>query len=191
MDEGVSTSMDALVGLLEKKGSVKMGEAVKELNTDKSHVEGWAEMLRKAGVAEVKYSVIGGAVIKKGPKFDEVVKNGSVEKPAVSEDKSKSPPKEASTDNKQSSSPPKQTSSTLAPPGQGGYSLIRKKIDDEEKTMEQEIKELKEEQSIIVTHMQKVIDETKRISEYLDQLETALDTTSQKRQDKLEAIKAK
>ena len=191
MVDNVSTSMDQLVGLLEKGGTIKISDASRELGTDKEHVEGWAKMLEKAGIVNIHYSVVGGALLKRGPKFDTVVRApaspprqlpappavATTPKPALATVTSRPapmavPPRPAPAE---SSSPAPKFS------GQPGeYLLIRRKIEEEQKTIADDLQKLKQEQALVVRYMDEIEAEESKLSDYVDALRVAVDKMNQK-----------
>jgi hypothetical protein len=169
MDQGgVSTSMDQLVELLEKSGTVKINDAAKELGVDKIRVESWARMLEKADVIGIHYSVIGGAILKRGPKFDSVIKKKKVEtkekeldvvKPKVEEEATPLTVKKAA--------PAKATELKETPKD---FLLIKRKLDEEEDIVEADLKRLHEEEAKVVEYMKVLIGEGKKLTEYIETL---------------------
>jgi len=149
--------MDQLVGLLQKKGVVKVTDAAKELGTDKEHIESWAKMLEKADAIEVHYSVIGGALLKKGPKFDSVVRGEIVCVPVATLRPLTLP-----------TSLPRRPESPAQAAAE--YALIRKKLEEEEETLETDLRKLYEEQAAVVQYMSEVVIEGKKIAEYIETL---------------------
>lgn len=155
----VSTSMDQLVGLLQTRGVVKVTDAAKELGTDKGHIESWAKMLEKADAIEVHYSVIGGALLKKGPKFDSVVRGEIVCVPVAT---LRPQPLTLPTSLPRRPESPAQAAAE--------YALIRKKLEEEEETLETDLRKLYEEQAAVVQYMSEVVIEGKKIAEYIETL---------------------
>ncbi len=151
--------MDQLVGLLQKRGVVKVTDAAKELGTDKEHIESWAKMLEKADALEVHYSVIGGALLKKGPKFDSIARGGMVCVPVAAQ-RPRMPSLPTSLPRRPES--PAQVAAE--------YALIRKKLEDEEETLETDLRKLYEEQAAVVQYMSEVVAEGKKIAEYIETL---------------------
>lgn len=68
----VLTSMDQLLEILEDRDKISMDDAAKELGVDRKHLESWTKMLEGASLIELHFSIIGGAIIKKGPNFEAV-----------------------------------------------------------------------------------------------------------------------
>lgn len=179
MAEGVSTSMDQLIGLLSSKGFIKITDAARDLNTDKSHIESWAKMLEKEGIVQVHYSVIGGAVIKKGPKFDTVTKGPA--KSGITAEKPK--PIEAS----QVEIKPKQPM-----PGPKSapeeYLFIRKKIEDEGQTFKEDLQKLAVDQGKIIEGMTMLIQEGRKLEEYIENLQQVVERVNEKRDETLSSV---
>jgi hypothetical protein len=176
----VSTSMDQLVELLKDRGAVKVSQAAEELDVDKGHIESWAKMLEKANAIELHYSVIGGAVLKKGKDFDSIVqkvKSGEIK----SEGSTKKLSKEAKEEPKEE--PKKEEAPGNAPQE---YKLIRKKITDEEKVIEDDIRKLRDEQVRIVQYMSKVIEEGNNLIEYIENLRQLVERTNEIADKKIE-----
>ncbi len=195
MDGGVSTSMDQLVGLLEKKDNIKINDAAKELDTDKEHVESWTRMLEKAGLIELHYSVIGGAFIKRGPKFDTVAKGG-VKGVEGSKESGGEEPKEEHTAQEApkegEEEKPKEAEKKETPPKKpeaagdmaGDYRLIRKEILEEETAVEEELKKLQSEEEKVVEYMNALIDEGKKLTEYIEALSQILEQLQKEKDTK-------
>ena len=152
--------MDQLIGLLESKGSIKMSDASRELSADKERVESWAKMLEKAGMVEIHYSVIGGAILKKGPKFA-YASRGAPTAPL--------PARKAESQAQKASEPGK---SGIAPASdmQQEYALIRKRIDEEETIIDKDLKLLYDEHAIIAQYMSTLIAEGNKLSENIETL---------------------
>ncbi len=70
VDKEVLTGMDKLVQLLQETDSIKTDQAAKELGFHKDLVEEWANTLEKAGIVKIKYSILGGDKITRGPNFE-------------------------------------------------------------------------------------------------------------------------
>ena len=68
----VLTEIDRLLEILDHREKISIGNAAKELGVDKKLLEGWVKMLEDAGLVKSQYSIIGGTIITKGPKFDAV-----------------------------------------------------------------------------------------------------------------------
>ncbi len=164
MEEDVANSMDQLVGLLEKEGAIKLGDAAKALDVDKERIESWAKMLVKADVAQIHYSVIGGAILRKGPQFDSVVKKITPTSKTVSKP----------LPIKQKEAPPLAIKSAIKKVNQseipGDYKLIQKKIEEGEKNIERDLIELREEQIKIVDSMNVLMEEGNKLAGYIEAL---------------------
>jgi hypothetical protein len=180
METGVSTIMDQLVGLLESKPTVKMGDAAKQLDVPKDRVESWAKMLEKEGVIQIHYSVIGGALLKKGQNFDDFQKKSAAKKAPLPLPKEVKPPpaKEAPSLTVQVSKTPR------------NYALIKKQIAEEEQTIEKELARLREEQAKIVESMTVLVAEGHKLTEYIEALRVAADQVSKTRGKKLAKVSA-
>ena len=198
MDGGVSTSMDQLVELLEKKDTIKVTDAAKELGTDKEHVESWTRMLEKAGLVQLHYSVIGGAFVKRGPKFDTLAASGSkqaLQAPGLRTESPK-PAQGAAAPAAQGPKPAPQAApaavgakpvSVQAPAPEGAaklppkvgtsmkYLLIRKRIEDEEVIVQENMKKLQDEEQKVMEYMNMLIGEGKKLTEYIETLRQILD----------------
>jgi len=176
MAEGVSTSMDQLVELLEKNTMIKMSEAAKELGVDKQRIESWARMLEKAEAVELHYSVIGGAVLKRGPKFDSV----SRKKKTQEQEKALAEMKPAVTGSlkslmKEKIEIPEKIQIPKGVEGDQKFLLIRKQIEDEEKVIDTDIKHLQEEEGKVVDYMKTLIEEGKKLTDYINSLRGMLE----------------
>lgn len=158
--------MDQLVGLLEKSGTVKINDAAKELGVEKTRIESWAKMLDKAEVIEIHYSVIGGAILKRGPKFDSVVKKKRVEEKEKELEEAK-PKVEAAPLTLKKVASAKAEEPKVAPKD---YLLIKKKLDEEENIVEEDLKKLHEEEAKVVEYMKVLIGEGKKLTEYIETL---------------------
>lgn len=177
MGQEVPTSMDQLVEMLDRSGAIKIVDAAKELGVDKDHVEGWAKMLEKEDVTKIHYSIVGGAIIRKGPNFDSFMKR-LPGKRAMQPAKSTEPQKEAK---KPAEAKPSKEEAKPA----GDYALIRKQIEDEEVTIEQDLKNLHEEQARIVQYMNSLIGEGNKLVEYIGALRQVMDSAKSERGKKL------
>lgn len=177
MDQGISTSMDQLVGLLEANTAIKVGDAAKQLKVEKELVESWAKMLAKAEVIRIHYSVIGGAVLKKGPKFETIVRKAAVAKVPIT---SLPETEEVQADVQA----PIKKVETKAPPitkiTSKSYILIKKKIEEEEQTIERELMRLREEQTKIVACMSSLVEEGNKLTEYIESLRLVAEETKNK-----------
>lgn len=175
MEDGVSTSMDQLIELIEKRGTIKMADASRELSADKERIESWAKMLEKAGMVEIHYSVIGGALLKKGPRFAYATKRSHGALPAV----------------KAEAAAPKVNEPEVEEPPAGDlqqeYALIRMKIEEEETILERDLKKLYEEQAIIAQYMSGLITEGKKLSEYIETLRQLVERSKSDRDKPLTA----
>jgi len=187
MEDDVSTSMDQLIGLLEKDGTIKISEAASELNTDKSHIESWAKMLEKEGIVQVHYSVVGGAFIRRGQKFDSLVKESAAASAASSKASAASAAATASFSIKPTQNA-KPAAAGVVQPAPQEYSLIRKRIDESEISLEDDLKKLSDEQARIVQYMGAVITEGRKLEEYIESLRQIVEKTNEKRDDKLALI---
>ncbi len=186
--DDVSTSMDQLVGLLENSSAIKVGDAAKQLDVEKERVESWAKMLEKAEVLTIHYSVIGGAILKRGPKFDAILKaksapvSQSLEAPRqkiLQPSQPAQPPSQAA--QQAPSQRPAETRSRIEPMNaQGEYVLIRKRIDNEEKTIEDDLRRLRDEQAIVARYMDNLGEEQKKLSEYVEALREVVDQMNEK-----------
>lgn len=186
MSDDVSTSMDQLVQLLEEKDNIKINEAARILDTTKDRVESWANMLKKADVVEVHYSVIGGAVLKKGPKFasllEEASKMGSKKKSSaksVEAPKKKDPvsvPQSITKFSKTEFAPPKD------------YKLIKEKIEQGEQVLERDIAKLKQEQQKIMEYLEAIISDGNKLTAYIDALYSMAVEAKQSRGEKLDEM---
>ncbi len=183
MDEGVSTSMDQLVGMLESRGAIKVSDAAKQIGTSKERVESWAKMLDKAGVVQLHYSVIGGAVIKRGPGFDALVKKGKkrVDPVTVAAFVSRPPQAETPAPVPRAAAQAAFQPAAAAPvrpealAGQKDYALIRRKIDESEQSFVNDLIRLRGEQAKIVEYMAEMAEEGKKLVEYLEALKQMAD----------------
>lgn len=166
MSEGVSTEMDQLMELIDEVNTIKVGDAANELGVDKSLVEGWAKMLEKAGVVDVHYSVIGGAILRKGKKFDQVwrksakkqEKEGFTEKDIVKESK---PVVEH---------PAKEKEETVPDTHENAFPLIRKDLMDSNKEIKSEIERIREEEKRVIEYMDALVAEGQKLSKKLDEM---------------------
>jgi len=176
MEEDVSTGMDQLVGLLEKNSAIKLGDAAKELDVDKSHIESWAKMLTKAEVAQIHYSVIGGAILKRGPQFESVTKKGTSVKKII--------PKKVQAPAKKEAPPLAIRTATkkIAPSNiPKDYKLIQQKIEQGEKNIERDLMELREEQIKIVDSMNVLMEEGNKLAGYIEALRQMSQQNKEKR----------
>ncbi|MBN2518317.1 MAG: hypothetical protein JXB14_05710 [Candidatus Altiarchaeota archaeon] len=173
MGDDVSTTMDQLVELLEKSSMVKISDAAKELEVDKDRIESWARMLEKAEAVEIHYSVIGGAVLKRGPKFDSIIRKKKIEAQEKALDEIKpSEPMEAT------KAPEEEKVERIEIPkqleGDQKYLLIRKKIEDEERIIDMDIKHLQEEEAKVIDYMRTLVEEGKKLTDYIETLREML-----------------
>lgn len=173
--------MDQLVGMLAESGSLKISDAAKELGVDKDRVESWAKMLDKADIVRIHYSVVGGALLRKGPKFDMVCKGVSAAPvPSPSNippltPRSFQPP--APLQQKQQPAPLPQKPQ----PTEGGeYLLIRRRIDEEEKTIEDDLRKLREEQATVARYMDEIEGEERKLADYVEALRSAVEKMNAK-----------
>jgi len=195
MAEGVSTSMDQLIGLLSNKGIIKITDAARDLKTDKSHIESWARMLEKEGIVQVHYSVIGGAVIRKGPNFDSIMKavksNITAERPKLIEaSKVEMEQRQPTTEPKSApevevrlKQPTPEPKSSLEE-----YALIRKKIEEGGQTFEEELQDLADEQEKVIECMTMLINEGRKLEDYIQNLKKVAKEVNAKRSGKLNSI---
>jgi hypothetical protein len=172
MDEDMSTSMDQLIELLEKNGSVKISDAARELSADKGRIESWARMLEKAGMIEIHYSVIGGAILKKGPKFSYAAKRAPVAAPAMRADAPAPKARESGITVDVSAPKATETEKNGEMPAdiQQEYALIKKRIEEEESIIDKDLKMLYQEHAIISQYMSTLITEGNKLSEYIENL---------------------
>ena len=201
MDEGVSTSMDQLVELLEKKDTIKVSDAAKELGTDKEHIESWTRMLEKAGLVELHYSVIGGAFVKRGPKFDTLLTGGGkegIQGLGLRAEETKAAPAAGVTAPAVKAQVPQKPAgeakavamTTTATPAVGKpepakqekpidtsmkYLLIRKRIEDEEAIVQENMRKLQDEEQKVMEYMNLLIAEGKKLTEYIETLRQILE----------------
>lgn len=185
MDEGVSTSMDRLVGMLEEKGTVKLNDAAKELGVEKERIESWARMLEKAGAVRVHYSMIGGAILKKGDEFDSLVKKGVAKQLPELQIKVA---KEAAP--KRSKAPPKKLEGAPKSASKE-YRLVRKKIEEGEMTLEKELRKLREDQITILERMNDLVEEGNKLIGYIEKLRLLAEQSRKTSKQKLKASAAK
>ena len=195
MDGGVSTSMDQLVELLEKRDTIKVTDAARELGTDKEHIESWTRMLEKAGLVQLHYSVIGGAFVKRGPKFDTLAAGRALQAPGLRAEPKPAPAAAVSAG--QAAKPAAQatpaaagvgsvSAETTAPRGATTklpstvdtsmkYLLIRKRIEDEEVIVQENMKKLHGEEQKVMEYMNMLIGEGKKLTEYIETLRQILE----------------
>jgi hypothetical protein len=178
MDGAVSTSMDKLVELLKERGSIKVGEAAKELDSDKSRIESWARMLEKAGAVEIHYSVVGGATIKKGKAFDSVVCAEGYKVKGLKDNLGYV--HDAVTGTKEAKTPTAKAQQNTKCDASNMYSLIRKDIDDEEQMLVDDIDKLKREQEAIAKCMEHIVVEGEHLKEKIDILKKAVEASEHK-----------
>lgn len=64
----IRTSLDALLEMIMKKGSVKINEASKKLRVNDKKIEEWAQLLEEHGLIDIHYPTVGKPVLKKKAK---------------------------------------------------------------------------------------------------------------------------
>ncbi len=176
MEGDVSTAMDKLVGLLEQRDKIKVSDAAKELGTDKEHIEDWAKMLERAGIVEIHYSVVGGASLKRGSKFDEILKQrggGGKPQPQGKEGEEKT----------------KEHGGRTPRGEKGKYLLIRSGKDSGIGGLEDELEMLEEEEKRIVEYTNMLETEEKRLGQYIQDLRSLLKEVKRRRGEVIKAEK--
>ena len=165
MSDGVSTEMDQLMELIDEVTTIKVGDAANELGVDKSRIESWAKMLEKAGAIEVHYSVIGGAVLRKGKKFDQIWGK-------VSKKQEKDCPEEKEPVDKIEKESPKKKEVVESKPdtGDDGFPLIRKDLINSNKEIKSEVEKIREEEKMVIEYMDALVAEGQRLSKRLDEM---------------------
>lgn len=173
---GVSTAMDGLVRLLEKSPAVKISDAAKELGVERELVESWAKMLEKAGAVEIRYSVIGGAVLRRGARFNEVSSGNITELPAHALQKKKAE-KTAVGKPKISGLPAK-----IKGEQKEKYALIkcgmerglgedlRDRLAEEKKAIEQDAAKLRDDEAVVVEYLKRLVEECNKLTEHIEML---------------------
>ena len=67
-DSVITTTIDRLLELVEKRGSISIKDAAKNFNVSRSQIESWVKLLEEHELIEVNYPPIGEPEIrKKGP----------------------------------------------------------------------------------------------------------------------------
>jgi hypothetical protein len=175
MAEDVSTSMDQLVELLEKNSAIKVSEAARLLDADKERVESWARMLEKAEILQIHYSIVGGAILKRGPKFETVLRSAKKQVPLPLEPAAPKPPEKPAV-----TAPQERKPMAMADETAGEYLLIRKRIDDEESVIKSDLQKLREAQVSVVKYMADLECEQKKLAEYAESLHLVVDKMGKK-----------
>jgi len=186
---GVSTAMDGQVQLLERSPTVKVRDAAKDLDVSRERIEGWAKMLEKSKVLEVHYSVIGGAILKRGPEFDSVA-TGKKKVPAAEAIKAlaaKAPGKKGAerpiigikgkTDDAEVEG---ERPNPVEPPGKQEYLLIQR-LEQEEAAVRGDIVRLQEEEAQVMECMKGLIDEGKTIAQHIEALTKTVESLAGKK----------
>jgi DNA-binding MarR family transcriptional regulator len=167
MSEGVSTEMDQLMELIDEVNTIKVGDAANELGVDKSLVEGWAKMLEKAGAVEIHYSVIGGAVLRKGKKFDQVWCKSTKKQEKECPDENKAVEEAKKIVEK----PVKEKDMEESNPEIiDAFPLIRKDLVDSNKEIKSEIEKIREEEKRVIEYMDALVAEGQKLSKRLDEM---------------------
>jgi len=180
----ISTSMDQLVELVDKNNTIKLTDAAKELGVDKEHVESWAKMLEKEDFLKIHYSVVGGAMLKKGSKFETALCAAKhpgatlpqLPKPYRQQAQTPTFPQPVRPSQKAEAPKPPASSEEAA----GEYMLIKKRIEDEEAVIKSDLQKLRESQAAVARYMEELEAEQRKLANYATSLRQAVDKIGDK-----------
>ncbi|HDI72707.1 MAG TPA: hypothetical protein ENF58_01075, partial [Candidatus Altiarchaeales archaeon] len=76
----ISTGLNSLVNIVNRKGELKLSDAAKILDIDEDSLEGLVKILVNHGILEIHYSIVGDKILRKGEKIKGPISREQIKK---------------------------------------------------------------------------------------------------------------